>query len=196
MAAASAAGVALPAPASPLTPSARPTRCPPAGVATTGVARRQRLQHDVRQAVDVAGVVAHRRHDGDVGGRQAARRRRPATVFPEESTRSATPAARAVRGARRRGRRRRPGPDEARDGAAQRGDGVDQVLESLLAHEAPGGEHDLGVAAGTPSARARRARRRRRAEARRSTPYGTVSMRPASAPSAIARACAGRRCTR
>ncbi len=41
---------------------------PPAAVVTSGVPRRQRLEDDVRQPVDVAAVVPHGRDADDVGG--------------------------------------------------------------------------------------------------------------------------------
>ncbi len=52
---------------------------PPAAVAISCRARRQRLEDDIRQAVDVAAVVAHRRDDHDVGSRQVRRRLHPGT---------------------------------------------------------------------------------------------------------------------
>ena len=80
-------------------------------------ARGQRLQHDVGQAVDVAGVVADRGHDGDVGGGQGQRHRlvRRAGRGSGRGRRRRPPG--RGRAARRRDRRRRRSRPAAPGGA-------------------------------------------------------------------------------
>ena len=57
--------------------------------------RRQRFEHHVRQAVDVAAVVADRRHDRSMSAAAKHSPTRSCVWLPRNRTRSATPAARA-----------------------------------------------------------------------------------------------------
>ena len=153
-------------------------------------ARRQRLHHDVRQAVDVAASSRTEGTTATSARGEVLRRPRPASSTPGKRTRSATPRARARA---RSSASRSPSPAMTRRSVGHRGasapDGVDQVLEALLADEAAGREQQRVVrrrrpARARPSARAlgvgpeALARRRRRARSR------PVADR---APSAIAR---------
>ena len=112
--------------------------------------RRQRLHHDVGQAVHVAGGVAHRRHDHDIGGCETG----GDFVLVQNAWQDCTRAERVTGDARvelapqvavagqHQTKARMPG--------RQFGDGVDEVLESLLAHEAADGEHHLRVVVQAP----------------------------------------------
>ena len=143
----------------PLSPSVTTAPMPPAGVVDERRPRGQRLEHHVGQAVDVAGVVAHRRHDRDVGGGEGS-----ATAswprMPGKRTRSATP---AVQARARSSASRSPPPATTTCSAGvpcdQRRHRVDQVLEPLLPHEAAGGEDDRRVRGDAEAGPARGSRR-------------------------------------
>ncbi len=116
----------------------------------------ERLEHDVRQAVDVAGVVADRRHGDDVGGRERAGRPRSCDRLPRSVTRAGAAAA-----ARARARRRRsPSPAisevHARVRRREQARGVDQYSNALLADQ-PAGREDDAARRRVQLARARRA---------------------------------------
>ena len=149
---------------------------PPAGRGDERRSGRQRLEHDVRQAVDVAAVVADGRHADDVGGGE----QRADVVLRQIAE---EPDAR--RDARRCARAARSSPARSavagdRQHAASRHDGqrVDQILEALLADQPSGREDQRRARAMAELARgASRAPRGSGRNRSTSTPYGTVSMR-------------------
>ena len=140
-----------PATSRPLSPSSTTAPMPPARGGDQRRARRQRFHDDVGQAVDVAGVVADRGHDRDVGGGQVQRHDSSWASRPRKRTWSATPACRA-RARSSASQIAVAGDHHLSDGSArdQRRHRVDQVLEPLLPHEA-----------GRPRRPAARRRRRR-----------------------------------
>ena len=145
---------------------------PPAVVATSGGPRRQRLHHHVGQPVHVARVVADRGDHRQVGGGEVVGHRvlrehagedhlaghalkpGPLAQFVVEVARAADDQS-----------ERRPRRRQARDG-------VDEVLEPLLAHEAPGREQQRVADADAEPGAQRRARLVVRPEAVRVHPVG------------------------
>ena len=108
-------------------------------------ARGQRFQDDVGQPVDVAGVVADRGHDGDVGRRQHLR---------HGLVREQPGEAHVIGHPEGRGPRAELSLEVAAPGqhhlhlrvpVDQRRHGVDQVLEPLFLHEAPDRDHQRRV---------------------------------------------------
>src|SRR6185503_12075479 len=97
---------------------------------------RQGFQHHVGQAVDVARRIAHRRHDDDVSGRQTGGDLVLVQYTGQNHARTETPV--GYPGVELVSQVAVAGQDQPKALTLRRqpGDRVDEVLESLLAHEA------------------------------------------------------------
>ena len=118
---------------------------PPAAVATSGRRRGERFEDDVGEPVHVACLIAYGRDDGDIGGGERVgdaalcqHARQDDAIGDAEPRDAFAELAVEIAAAGEHQPKARPARGEDPDG-------VDEVLEPLLAHESPRGKRDLIV---------------------------------------------------